>query len=246
MRMNILLSNDDGFEALGINVLDRVLSERHVVTVAAPDREQSGKSHSMTISGRVRITEYGDRHFHVSGTPADCIIYSHRCSLFPVQPDIVIAGINHGYNLSADIVYSGTCAAARQAAFYGMKAIALSAEDGCGEDTFEKAARFVLDNLEALSAAIRPMTFLNINVPVSFSGEWEKGGIGFVRYLDDISVVEECGNIRELEINGCEFHRFPAAGAYRADYEICASGRAAVTLVDVLPHYSASMDSFSL
>lgn len=244
--MNILLSNDDGFEAVGINTLDAVLSERHTVTVAAPDSEQSGKSHSMTIKGTVSITEYGPRHFHISGTPADCIIYSHRCSLFPVQPDIVIAGINHGYNLSADIVYSGTCAAARQAAFYGMKAIALSAEDGCGRDTFEKAARFVLDNLEALSAAIEPMTFMNINVPISFAGEWEKGGIGFVQYLDDISIVDQKGNVREAAINGCEFHRFPAEGRYRADYEICASGRASITLVDVLPHPSASMDDFSL
>ena len=244
--MNILLSNDDGFEAVGINTLDAVLSERHTVTVAAPDSEQSGKSHSMTIKGTVRITEYGPRHFHISGTPADCIIYSHRCSLFPVQPDIVIAGINHGYNLSADIVYSGTCAAARQAAFYGLKAIALSAEDGCGHDTFEKAARFVLDNLEELSAAIEPMTFMNINVPISFAGEWEKGGIGFVQYLDDISIVDQKGNVREAAINGCEFHRFPAEGRYRADYEICASGRASITLVDVLPHPSASMDDFSL
>ena len=244
--MNILLSNDDGYEALGINVLDRVLSGSHEVTVAAPDREQSGKSHSMTIQGRVRVTEYGPRRFHVSGTPADCIIYSHRCSLFPVQPDIVIAGINHGYNLSADIVYSGTCAAARQAAFYGMKAIALSAEDGCGEETFEKAARFVLDNLDAFSSVIRPMTFLNINVPSSFSGGWEKGGIGFVRYLDDISVVSEDGPVKELEIRGCEFHRFPAEGEYRADYEICRSGLASVTLVDVIPHYSSAMDSLSL
>ncbi len=243
--MNILLSNDDGFSALGINVLDEVLSEKHAVTVAAPDKEQSGKSHSMTIRGRVRITEYRERHFHVSGTPADCIIYSHRCSLFPTEPDLVIAGINHGYNLSADIVYSGTCAAARQASFYGMKAIALSAEDGCGRDTFEKAARFVLDNLDALSASIKPMTFLNINVPIAFNGEWEKAGIGFVRYLDDISVVEERGNVRELEINGCEFHRFPSLDAYRADYEICASGKAAITLVDVLPH-TADMGGFIL
>ena len=165
--------------------------------------------------------------------------------LVSAEPDLVIAGINHGYNLSADIVYSGTCDAARQASFYGMKAIALSAEDGCGRDTFEKAARFVLDNLDALSASIKPMTFLNINVPIAFNGEWEKAGIGFVRYLDDISVVEERGNVRELEINGCEFHRFPSLDAYRADYEICASGKAAITLVDVLPH-TADMGGFIL
>ena len=87
---------------------------------------------------------------------------------------------------------------------------------------------------------------MNINVPISFAGEWEKGGIGFVQYLDDISIVDQKGNVREAAINGCEFHRFPAEGRYRADYEICASGRASITLVDVLPHPSASMDDFSL
>ncbi len=118
--MNILLSNDDGYKALGIRVLEDVLSEAgHDVYVSAPDSEQSGKSHAMTIRGRIVVTEYAPKHFHVSGTPADCIVYSHRCSLFPIPFDVVISGINHGYNLSTDIIYSGTCAAARQAAFYG-------------------------------------------------------------------------------------------------------------------------------
>ena len=67
-----------------------------------------------------------------------------------------------------------------------------------------------------------------------------------MRYLDDISVVSEDGPVKELEIRGCEFHRFPAEGEYRADYEICRSGLASVTLVDVLPHYSSAMDSLSL
>ena len=245
--MNILLSNDDGYQALGIKVLEEVLSSGgHTVTVSAPDREQSGKSHSMTIRGRVKITEYAPRHFHVSGTPADCIIYSHRCSLFPETPDIVISGINHGYNLSADIIYSGTCAAARQAATYGMKAIAISAEDGNDRATFENAARFLLDNLEHLSSQIPPMTFMNINVPRSFSGEAEKGGIGFVRYDDEVVVISSEGSVRELEIKGCGFHRHAAEGPYRADYEICRSGLASVTLVDVLPHFSSHMDGLLL
>ena len=115
--MNILLSNDDGYKADGIRILEEVLaSYGHEIYVSAPDSEQSGKSHAMTISGKVTVTEFAPHHFHVSGTPADCIVYSHRCSLFPVAFDVVISGINHGYNLSTDIVFSGTCAAARQAA----------------------------------------------------------------------------------------------------------------------------------
>ena len=240
--MNILLSNDDGYKAAGIAILEKALADKgHTIFVAAPDSEQSGKSHSMTISGRVRITEYGPQRFHVSGTPADCIIYSHRCSLFPSVPDLVISGINRGYNLSADIIYSGTCAAARQAAIYGMKAIAISAEDGCGIDTFEESARFLIDNMESFSQQIPPMTFMNINVPSSFNGEAEKGGIGFVHYEDDVIVVSDDGRVKELEIRGCGFNRQGADGPYRADFEICQDGRAAVTIVDVLPHHSPAM-----
>ena len=240
--MNILLSNDDGYKADGIRILEEVLaSYGHEIYVSAPDSEQSGKSHAMTIRGKVTVTEFSPHHFHVSGTPADCIVYSHRCSLFPSVPDLVISGINRGYNLSADIIYSGTCAAARQAAIYGMKAIAISAEDGCGPDTFSAAAHYLLDNLELLSSQIPPMTFMNINVPSSFTGEAEKGGIGFVHYEDDVIVVSDDGRVKELEIRGCGFNRQGAEGPYRADFEICQSGRAAVTLVDVLPHYSPAM-----
>ena len=114
--MNILLSNDDGYQADGIRILEEVLvSHGHTVYISAPEGEQSGKSHSMTIRGEIAVTKYGERHFHISGTPADCIVYSHRSALFPVNFDAVISGINHGYNLSTDVIYSGTCAAARQA-----------------------------------------------------------------------------------------------------------------------------------
>ncbi len=242
--MNILLSNDDGFSALGINVLDEVLSRRgHNVMVCAPDREQSGKSHSMTICGRIKVTEYGKNRFHLSGTPADCIIYSYRSSLLPCVPDVVVSGINHGYNLSSDILYSGTCAAARQAAFYDLKAIAISAESSADRNLFEKSANMLADNLEHFIDSIQPSSFLNINVPPHFSGEYEKAGIGLVRYLDDVVIVREEGKVKELEIRNCEFQRFPSAEGYKADYEVCRTGKAALTLVDVLPHVSKGMEN---
>ena len=76
MTMNILLSNDDGYMAMGLKALDAILSEAgHKISVAAPDSEQSGKSHSFTITGRMRAVEYAPGHYHFSGTPVDCIIY---------------------------------------------------------------------------------------------------------------------------------------------------------------------------
>lgn len=241
--MNILLSNDDGYSADGIRILEEVLSSSgHCIYVCAPDRQQSGKSHSMTISGHVHVTEYGPRHYHLSGTPADCIVYSHRCSLFPVPFDAVISGINHGYNLSSDIIYSGTCAAARQASFYGMKAIAISAEDGGDEGLFRKAASFLSGNLETFLASIPADAFMNINVPSAYSGEWEKGGIGNIVYNDSVAVRARSGASMTLEIEAADLEYRPSMSLYRADHEICRSGKASVTIVDSLPVISSAME----
>ena len=243
--MNILLSNDDGYTAEGIRILEEVLLEHgHEVYVSAPDSQQSGKSHSMTISGRVTVTEYAPRHFHVSGTPADCIIYSHRCSLFPVAFDAVISGINRGYNLSTDIIYSGTCAAARQAAFYGMKAIALSASAKADEALYRAAASFAADHLDSLLASIPGGTFMNINVPRSFDGSYELGGVGGITYNDSVVVRESDGPVRILEIESADLEFHPSASEYRADHEICRSGKAAISIIETLPALSSAMEDF--
>ena len=238
--MNILLSNDDGYRAEGLNVLERVLAERgHDIYVSAPDTQQSGKSHSMTIHGRVTVTEYAPHHFHVSGTPADCIIYSHRCSLFPVEFDAVVSGINHGYNLSADVIYSGTCAAARQAALYRIPAIALSASTEGGSGIFRKAAEYAAANLERLASAIAPDTFMNINFPPSFSGCAEPAGIGYTAYYDDVEVVEDQGGLKHLAITGYHMERRPCGRELPADFEVCARGNASISIIECFPSLSA-------
>ena len=245
--MNILLSNDDGYSADGIRILEEVLSSSgHCIYVCAPDRQQSGKSHSMTISGHVHVTEYGPHHYHLSGTPADCIVYSHRCSLFPVPFDAVISGINHGYNLSSDIIYSGTCAAARQAAFYGMKAIALSAEHGRSLELLRRSAEFVSNRLEAFLAAIPSGAFMNINVPESFDGTAEAGGMGGIIYSDRVAVLSEDGPRKTLAIEDAALEYEPSMTAYRADHEICRSGRASVSIIETLPSLSAAMEALPL
>ena len=233
--MNILLSNDDGYSADGICILEQVLLEGgHHIAVAAPDGEQSGRSHAITTSRHVKATEYSPEHFHFSGTPADCIIYSHRCSLFPELPSLVISGINHGYNLSGDIIYSGTCAAARQAALYGVKAIAVSAESGEFR-LLEKAALFVRDNLPIFMDAIPSYSFMNINIPASFSGNWERASVGFSSYEDDIVIVSENGNEKILSISGCEISRGGVEGVYPADSEVCSRGNASVSVIRCFP-----------
>lgn len=148
--MNILLVNDDGYRAEGIITLEKVLiGKGHNVYVLAPTLEQSGKSHSMTISGSRYATKYGEGHYHIDGTPADCIIYGLKSGLLGIEPDVVISGINHGYNQSTDIIYSGTCGAARQAAFYGYKAIAISTyRDKSNKYDFVGCAEFLSEHME--------------------------------------------------------------------------------------------------
>ena len=234
--MNILLSNDDGYKADGIRILEEVLaSYGHEIYVSAPDSEQSGKSHAMTIRGKVTVTEFAPHHFHVSGTPADCIVYSHRCSLFQEMPDIVISGINHGYNLSTDIIYSGTCAAARQAALYGMKAIAVSLEPGAPSYMFGVAAEFIRDNLPSFAAAIPEYSFMNVNIPASFNGEWRLSGIGVSSYSDTIIIAEDNGSEKILAMADSEITRGGDAGDYPVDSDVCSSGMASVSIVKCFP-----------
>ena len=243
--MNILLSNDDGYRADGIRILEEVLSScGYDIYVSAPDSEQSGKSHGMTIKGRVALTEYAPHHFHVSGTPADCIVYSHRCTLFPVTFDAVISGINHGYNLSTDIIYSGTCAAARQAALYGMKAIAISCGRRDDAELFHKTAEFLADHLEAFMGSIPSGAFMNINVPPSFNGEYEAAGIGGISYADQVVIREERGDVRIVEIEYADLSFHPSESGYPADHEVCGSGKASVSIIDTHPALSSAMRTF--
>ena len=123
-QMKILVSNDDGWDAPGIKLLETVLEEVAEVWTVAPASPQSGISHQMTFEQPMQLTQVSDRRFHLSGTPADCT----RVGLtqLGVKFDWVFSGVNNGGNLGVDFYISGTVAAAREATFFGMKAVALS------------------------------------------------------------------------------------------------------------------------
>src|SRR2546422_11458161 len=104
--MNILISNDDGMLARGLGVLGEVCTALGQVTVVAPDREQSGTSHSLTLHRPLRATRRPDGAFQVDGTPTDCVLLAIGM-LSPEKPDFVISGINHGQNMGEDVFYSG-------------------------------------------------------------------------------------------------------------------------------------------
>jgi 5'-nucleotidase len=162
--MNILISNDDGILARGLAVLGEVCESLGQVTVVAPDREQSGTSHSLTLHRPLRATRRPDGAFQLDGTPTDCVLLAIGM-LMPQKPDFVISGINHGQNMGEDVFYSGTVAAAMEGYLLGIPAIALSLTNKAGEH-FETAGRIARDLVARfIQAPMRQPVLLNVNIP---------------------------------------------------------------------------------
>jgi len=163
--MKIVLTNDDGIDAPGINILKKTLEEDgHDIIVIAPSKEQSATSHSITLHEPIRILKRDENAYAVTGSPADCIILASKVILKePV--DLVISGINGGQNMGEDILYSGTVAAALEAMFTGYRAIALSISS-YRDQKFITAALFMKDFLrKGLQELIGDNEVFNINVP---------------------------------------------------------------------------------
>ena len=164
INMNILLSNDDGVNALGIKVLHEALIKIADVTVVAPDRNCSGASNSLTLVNPLRIQTMGNGFVAVNGTPTDSV-HLGISQIVNTMPDLVVAGINHGANLGDDTLYSGTVAAATEGRHMGMPAIAVSLA-GKNQQHFETAAAVVVKIIQRL--AVHPLPadeILNVNVP---------------------------------------------------------------------------------
>jgi 5'-nucleotidase len=123
--MKILLSNDDGYRAEGLEALKQAIKPLGSVTVVAPDRNRSGASNSLTLDVPVRAALYDVDSYYVNGTPTDCV-HLAISGLFPFEHDIVVSGVNDGANLGDDTLYSGTVAAAVEGRFLGLPAIAVS------------------------------------------------------------------------------------------------------------------------
>ena len=166
--MRILISNDDGIFAPGISVLAEAASALGEVYVVAPDTEQSAKSHGLTMHEPLRVHRLGERRFSVTGTPADAV-YMALHQLLPGPPDLVFSGVNRGANLGNDVHYSGTVAAAREAALNGLPAVAVSLHITDFDDRtyhYATAAQVAVTlALRLLDEPLPPGTFLNINAP---------------------------------------------------------------------------------
>ena len=125
--MRILITNDDGIYAPGLEVLEKIartLSDD--VWIVAPESDQSGVSHSLSLNDPLRLREVGDRHYAVKGTPTDCVIMGARFLIKDGAPDLVLSGVNRGRNAAEDVTYSGTIAGAMEGAILGIQSFALS------------------------------------------------------------------------------------------------------------------------
>jgi 5'-nucleotidase len=163
--VRILITNDDGHRSDGIHALARALRDVGDVTIVAPTTEASAIGHALTLRHVLRLDRIDDRVFAVDGTPTDCvnIAVTH---VFKGLPDLVVSGINKGWNLGDDITYSGTVAGALEGALLGMPAMAVSLRQTRGDYDFSHAARAAAALADAmLRRPLPPRTFLNVNVP---------------------------------------------------------------------------------
>jgi len=169
--MRILLTNDDGIHAPGLAVLEAIarrLSDD--IWVVAPDEEQSGAGHSLTLARPLRLRRHGERRFSVSGTPTDAVMIAIGHLMKDMRPDLVLSGVNRGANLAEDVTYSGTVSAAMEGAISGVRSIALSqvyAREGLGDAIpFDAAAGWGERVIRTLLAQPDPgKTLINVNFP---------------------------------------------------------------------------------
>jgi 5'-nucleotidase len=169
--MRILITNDDGIHAPGLKVLERIArSLSSDVTIVAPETDQSGVAHSLSLNDPLRLREVEDGRYAIKGTPTDCVIMGVRSIMRESKPDLILSGVNRGQNAAEDVTYSGTIAAAMEGTLLGVPSIALSQAYGpesgranihwnCAETHAASVIRKVLDR------GIPRDILININFP---------------------------------------------------------------------------------
>jgi 5'-nucleotidase len=183
--MRILLTNDDGIHAHGLKVLEEIAREiSDEIVIVAPEMDQSGVAHSLSLSNPLRLREISPRHFAVQGTPTDCVLMGVRRIMADAPPDLVLSGVNRGQNIAEDVTYSGTVAAAMEGALLGIPSIALSQAYGGAEgrhaprwDTAKVHGGKLVKAI--LAAGIPPGGLVNVNFPPCPAAE--VAGVGLVR-----------------------------------------------------------------
>jgi len=244
--MRILLTNDDGIHAPGLEVLERIARTfSDDVWVVAPAEEQSGAGHSLTLTRPVRIRTHGERRFSVTGTPTDAVTMGLK-QLLPAAPDLILSGVNRGANLGDDVTYSGTVSAAIEGCLAGIRSVALSqvyAGEGVGDRVSFAAAEAWGEKVlrPLLDAPFAERTLVNVNFP-PLAAEQVQGirvvRQGFHDYARG-SVVEGT-DPRGYRYYWFGLHGIEHTPGHATDLEAIADGYVAVTPLHVdLTHHDS-------
>lgn len=227
-RPLVLLSNDDGVNARGLLELRDALAAIADVVVCAPETEQSARSHAITLERPLRLRNPDENVFAVDGTPVDAVYVAlHSTRVLPRRPDVVAAGLNHGLNLGNDIFYSGTVAAAREAALRGIPSVAFSASEQADRArACEMSARIV----EYMARNARGQQLLNVNFPPGASWPVAPTVPGRREYGDQVDFRSDPRGGQYLWIGGHEIHH---AGPDDSDTAVYDRGGVGITAVSL-------------
>jgi 5'-nucleotidase len=240
--LRVLLTNDDGIQAEGLQSLRRALAalEDIELAVIAPDGNRSATARSITFARALWISdvpfEDGTVGYACDGTPVDCVRLAALGLIDGFEPDVVVSGINHGSNLGDDITYSGTVAAALEGVMLGLPAVAISQQSTAGEMDFRLGRAFDFGIAAAFSAALvdrlddvplPPGTLLNVNVPTGHPTAVEVARLGKRVYKDELTLIEtDADGRRSFRIYGDSPVHHDEPGS---DLSAVADGRIAVT-----------------
>ncbi|MCT2399754.1 5'/3'-nucleotidase SurE [Novosphingobium mangrovi (ex Huang et al. 2023)] len=249
--MRILLTNDDGINAPGLYVLEKIAAQlSDDIWICAPSEEQSGAGHSLTLTRPVRMRQHAERRFSVSGTPTDSVTMALK-KILPAPPDLILSGVNRGANMGDDVTYSGTVSAAFEGALAGIRAVALSqvyAREGVGNAVDFSAAEAwgakVLKPL--LDMPFAPRTLINVNFPPVAAGEVKGVRVarqGFHDYARG-SVVEGT-DPRGFPYYWFGLHGIEHTAGSNTDLEAIAGGYVSVTPLQIDLTHEGSLDQLT-
>lgn len=248
--MRILLTNDDGVHAEGINVLKKRLEDEFEVITIAPLEERSTTGHTITLNSPLRVSKINNNTYGCSGYPADCVLMALGNILKDSRPDLIVSGINRGANLGQDTYYSGTVAAAREGVFHGVPSIAVSTVTDflAPKDVihYDSAAEIIYKIIKAnLVQQIPQMGLLNINVP-DLKIDEIKGlkmcELGFRRYSEDIDQRIDCRNRPYFWIGGSYLGHEYWDGS---DCVAISEGYASITPINLINSLSEGKEAFN-
>jgi 5'-nucleotidase len=234
--MRILLTNDDGVHAAGLQLLERIARQfSDDIWIVAPETDQSGVAHSFSLSTPLRLREVAPKHFAVQGTPTDCVLMAVRRLLADKKPDLVLSGVNRGQNVAEDVTYSGTIAAAIEGTLLGIPSIALSQSYG-GIETrdrpvWEATEAFAPQTIDkVLSAGVPPGVLINVNFPPCTAAEVKGVAVTAQGRRDaELMRIEERRDGRNIPYYWLMFQRAGFTPGRGTDLEALASNRVSVT-----------------